>query len=75
MSIKNHDKQQGQAPQLRASASNGGKNAAVGFSAVNPIQKKEDAVQRTGDKLDEELPAASLKADPAQLMKPDEEMK
>lgn len=56
------------AKQLRSSANAlAGTQGNKGFTSVNPVQKKEDAVQRV-EGLEEELDPASLKADPAQMM-------
>jgi hypothetical protein len=54
-----------QTGQLRAAAGTSGKNATRSFASVDPVQKKDDAIQRIGDL--EEDKAASLKADPAQM--------
>jgi len=50
------------AVQRRASAGSAGKNAAKSFSSVNPVQKKDDAIQR--NELEEKL---SMSAEPAQM--------
>ena len=62
------------AKQLRSSANAlAGTQGSKGFTSVNPVQKKEDSIQRVEGLEEEELDIASLKADPAQMMDLDEE--
>lgn len=67
MSNKNHDLATGPTRQLRSSAENSsGSNAAMGFSSVNPVQKKDDPAQLNMD--EKELDGAlSLKPEAAQF--------
>ncbi|TND04555.1 MAG: hypothetical protein FD123_3824 [Bacteroidetes bacterium] len=73
MNSKSHDTGS-QAKQLRSSAENAaGKNAGLGFSSVNPVQKKDDPAQLLDPEKEMEG-AASLKADPAQLNKEEDKL-